>query len=109
MIADTVDENELITGKRQEGMFSSAIAFTAKATSGVGGFLAGVALDVIAFPTQAEPGTVPPHKIDALGFAVGPVLMVLFLLSLIFLQKYQLTRARHSRVLLELARRRDAA
>ena len=45
MIADTVDENELITGKRQEGMFASAIAFSAKATSGIGGFLAGVALD----------------------------------------------------------------
>ena len=31
MIADAIDENELVTGKRQEGMFSSAIAFTAKA------------------------------------------------------------------------------
>jgi Na+/melibiose symporter-like transporter len=109
MIADTVDENELVTGKRQEGMFASAIAFTAKATSGVGGFLAGVALDLIAFPTQAEPGTVPPDKVDALGLAVGPVMMLLYLLSLVFLSRYRLTRARHGEVLHELARRRDAA
>ena len=30
MVADVIDENELATGKRQEGMFSSAIAFTMK-------------------------------------------------------------------------------
>jgi len=108
MIADTVDENELVTGKRQEGMFASAIAFTAKATSGVGGFLAGMALDLIAFPTQAAPGTIPPEKVDALGFAVGPMMMALYMLSLVFLSRYRLTRARHAEVLRELARRRYA-
>jgi len=109
MIADTVDENELVTGKRQEGMFASAISFTAKATSGVGGFLAGLALDAIAFPTQAEPGSIPAEKVDALGFAVGPVLMGLYVLSMVFLRRYRLTRARHEEILAELARRRGAA
>jgi Na+/melibiose symporter-like transporter len=109
MIADTVDENELVTGKRQEGMFASAIAFSAKATSGIGGFLAGVALDLIAFPTQAEPGTIPAEKVDALGIAVGPMLLVLYLLSLVFLSQYRLTRAQHTEILDELARRHDSA
>jgi Na+/melibiose symporter-like transporter len=109
MIADTVDESELATGKRQEGMFSAAIAFAAKATSGVGGFLAGLMLDVIAFPTQAAPGSVPPEKLTALGIAVGPTMMGLYLLALVFLARYHLTRARHQEILGELARRHEAA
>lgn len=106
MIADVVDENELITGKRQEGMFSSAITFSAKATSGIGGFLAGVGLDVIAFPRQAEPGTVADEKILMLGLAVGPCMFVLYLLTLIFLRRYSITRARHTEILDELERRK---
>jgi Na+/melibiose symporter-like transporter len=105
MIADVVDENELVTGKRQEGMFFSAIAFTAKATSGIGGFVAGVALDIIDFPTMADPATVAPDKVFKLGLAVGPGLMLLFLVTLIFLSRYQITRDRHAETLAELARR----
>jgi Na+/melibiose symporter-like transporter len=104
MVADVIDENELITGKRQEGMFSSAIAFTAKATSGVGGFLAGLALDLIAFPTQAAPGQVPDEKLFLLGLAVGPCMFVLYLLTLVFLRRYRITRARHQEILDELGR-----
>ena len=42
MIADILDEQELKTGRRQEGMFFSALSFSAKATSGLGGLIAGV-------------------------------------------------------------------
>ena len=109
MVADVMDESELETGKRQEGMFSSAIAFTAKATSGIGGFVAGVALDVIHFPKRAAPGTVGEDELFLLGLAVGPCMFVLYLLTLIFLRQYRITRARHEEVIAELARRRDAS
>jgi len=69
MIADVIDEGELETGRRQEGMFSSAIAFAAKAVSGLGGFLAGVALDAVAFPRQAEPGQVPEDLREGIDHA----------------------------------------
>jgi len=111
MIADTVDEGELRTGKRQEGMYASAIAFTGKAVSGLGGFLAGVALDLIAFPRvigASEAAVVPPEKVFALGLVVGPGLMLLFLCSLIFLSRYQMTRERHQEILAELEARRSA-
>jgi len=108
MIADVMDESELVTGKRQEGMFSSMIAFTSKATSGVGGFLAGAALDAIAFPKQAAPGTVPDDKLFLLGLAVGPCMVLLYLLSLVFLRRYQITRTRHAEILEELERRKRA-
>jgi Na+/melibiose symporter-like transporter len=106
MIADTIDESELATGKRQEGMFSSAITFTAKATSGLGVFAAGIALDLIDFPTQADPGDVPKETVTALGYAVGPGLFFFYAATLLFLSRYSITRARHEEVIAELARGR---
>ena len=109
MIADSVDESEIDTGKRQEGVFFSAITFSAKAASGVGGFLAGVILDLIRFPTQAEPGTVAADKVFTLGLAVGPGPMVLFLCAMVFLFRYRLTRERHVEIVRELQQRRAQA
>ena len=71
--------------------------------------MAGIALDVIAFPAQAELGTVAPEKLFALGVAVGPIEMLLYLLSLVFLRQYRLTRAQHSEVIRKLAIRNRAA
>ncbi len=108
MISDTIDQNELAHGARREGIFSSAIAFSAKAASGVGTLLAGMALDVIAFP-RPTPGMplpiIEPHQATALGWIVGPGLMGLWLLTLLFLARYRLTRAEHTRIIAELALR----
>ena len=109
MIADVVDENELQTGRRQEGLFMATIAFTTKATSGLGGLFAGIALDAIAFPRGSVPGGVAPEKVEALGLAVGPGLMAFFLLTLVFLARYTITRERHREVLEALERRRKGA
>jgi Na+/melibiose symporter-like transporter len=109
MITDVVDQHELDTGKRQEGLIVSAIAFTQKAASGVGGFVAGIALDLIAFPKGATPGSVPADKLTALGLAVGPGLLAFYFLLLYFLSRYEITRESHVAVLAELDRRRQAA
>ena len=109
MVADTMDVGELRTGKRQEGMYASAVSFTGKAVSGIGGFLAGIALDLIAFPRTSVDGVAPivaAEKVFALGLVVGPLLMVLWLCSLIFLSRYRITRERHAETLAELQRRR---
>ncbi|MCK6554638.1 MFS transporter [Candidatus Binatia bacterium] len=108
MLADTVDEHELATGRRQEGMFVAAISFVGKATSGLGGLLAGVALDAIGFPRGAEPGAVPEKLLVDLGIVVGPILLLLYLLAVACLSRYDLTRARHGEVLSALAQRRAA-
>jgi GPH family glycoside/pentoside/hexuronide:cation symporter len=111
MISDTIDENELATGKRQEGVFSSAIAFSAKAASGVGTLLAGTALDLIAFP-RPDPGApapdIGPDQATALGWIVGPGLLGLWVCTLVFLSRYRLTRADHTRILAELEQRSRA-
>ncbi len=105
MIQDSVDENELRTGERQEGVFIAAVAFAGKAVSGFGNLLGGIALQLIAFPARAEPGTVAQDKVDLLGWAVGPGLIVLNVMALFFLWRYPLTRERYREILAELARR----
>ena len=105
MLADIVDEHELHTGKRQEGIFLSALSFTGKATSGLGGLLAGVALDFISFPKGAQIGSVPAETIFNLGLVVGPGMMGLHLLGLFFVSRYRITREYHQQVLAQLAER----
>ena len=105
MIGDVTDESELATGQRQEGLFAAVIAFTLKATAGLGMLLAGLALDWIAFPRQQAAENVGDEKLAALGIAVGPGIMLLFALSVVFLARYRLSRGRHQAVLAALAGR----
>jgi glycoside/pentoside/hexuronide:cation symporter, GPH family len=108
MIGDTIDQNELANGTRREGIFSSAITFSAKAASGFGTLLAGISLDLIAFPRPtpgAPPPPIAPEQAAALGWIVGPGLMVLWAATLWFLSRYQLTRVEHGRILAALAER----
>ena len=109
MIMDVVDESELATGKRQEGIFVSAIAFTNKAVSGFGNLLGGVALQAIGFPGGAEAsavGSVSTETVVRLGLAQGPGMMLLYLASLVFVSRYAISRARYAEIRRELEARR---
>ncbi|MDA1074909.1 MAG: MFS transporter [Proteobacteria bacterium] len=97
-LADISDEHELQTGRRQEGIFYSARTFFAKATNGIGHVVAGIALDIIEFPTGAVPGTIEPEKIIALGLIDGPFAMVWGLLGACLYTGYRIDRAYHTRV-----------
>ncbi len=109
MMADLVDEHEFDTGRRQEGIFFGAIAFSGKASSGLGHLIAGVAIDLIAFPEKAVPGQVAPEVVRHLGILYGPGIFLLGLIAFVFLVRYSLTAARVVEIQLELAERRRAA
>jgi Na+/melibiose symporter-like transporter len=96
MLADIVEHSQMKTGRREEGLFFAARTFAAKATSGLGTFFAGIALDVISFPRGASPGEVPDEIIFDLGLVYGPMLMVFYLLALASIAFYQITRTGHS-------------
>ena len=55
MIADVVEEAQLKTGRRSEGLFFAASAFIAKATSGFGIMVASTIVAVV----DLVPGTDP--------------------------------------------------
>ena len=95
MLADVVEHSQMSTGRREEGLFFASRSFAAKATSGVGAFVAGVALDMISFPKAAAPGTVDPDTLWNLGFIYGPVLMTFYLLALGSIGFYRITRHGH--------------
>lgn len=109
MMADLVDEHEFDTGRRQEGIFFGAIAFSGKASSGLGHLIAGVAIDLIAFPEKAVPGEVAPEIVTHLGILYGPGIFLLGLVAFVFLIRYSLTAARVVEIQKELASRRAAA
>lgn len=95
MLADIVEHSEIRTGRREEGLFFASRTFAAKATSGVGAFFAGIALDLIHFPRGAPPGSVPDSVIFHLGVIYGPMLMVLYFLALTSIGFYRITRSGH--------------
>jgi Na+/melibiose symporter-like transporter len=104
-LADIADEQELLTGRRQEGIFYSARSFFGKAASGFGHLIAGIAIDLIAFPVGAAPGTVPAETIFKLGLIDGPIAVIPGIVAIGFYLQYRLTRERHAEIQAELAAR----
>jgi glycoside/pentoside/hexuronide:cation symporter, GPH family len=105
MMADVADEHELRTHRRQEGVFFGAMSFAGKTASGLGTQVAGIVMDVIRFPTGADVRVVPDDVVRSLGIAYGPGIMILGALSLPFLLRYRLGKARHAEIVKALAAR----
>ncbi len=110
MLADIADEHELLTGHRQEGIFFGAFSFTNKSSAALGSLIGGSALDIIGWPTGAavrSAADVPWDTLVTLGLVWGPISVVLALPGLWFVNRYGLTRERHSDILAELGTHRS--
>ncbi len=103
MMGDIADEHELDTGRRQEGIFFGVVSFSGKAASGAGSLIAGIALDVIAWPaglgSGADAAAIPPETIRNLGIVYGPLVAVFSLAAPFAYRGYTLNRERHRAVL----------
>lgn len=111
MMADIADQHELETDRRQEGIFFGAISFSAKGTSGLGNLVAGIGLDVIAWPRGADvrsAADVAPETIVHLGILYGPLVAAFAVVAVWCLSHYDLTRERHAEIQRVLAERRRA-
>jgi|TARA_B100002003_G_C14140221_1_gene548304 Na+/melibiose symporter-like transporter len=106
MFADISDELELATGERQEGIVYSARAFAGKAAAALGTVMGGFALDFIAFPKNAMPGTVDANVIFNLGLFQGPVTSIFTLGGLALYLRYTLNRVRHEEIVTQLIAQR---
>ncbi|MBU1378348.1 MAG: MFS transporter [Alphaproteobacteria bacterium] len=103
MIADVVEDSELRTGRRSEGLFFSVSAFVAKAVSGVGIFISSAILALIAFPKGAKPGQVAPDVIDSLGLTYICVVAALYAGAILAISLYRITREDHDANVRKLA------
>ncbi|MEM7218434.1 MAG: MFS transporter [Pseudomonadota bacterium] len=98
LIADIADEQELRTGKRQEGVFFAAQGFAQKVPSGLGNFFGGIVLDVIRLPVGAQPGSVGSEVLFGLGLVMGPLVGILLLTGILFARAIRTSRERHGEV-----------
>ena len=108
MLSDVIDEHELHSAKREEGLFFAARSFATKASYGLGSFFAGIGLDIIKFPQGASPDTVPADAVLSLAIMSGPVMFVLFAATVIVSSRYPLTANRHGEIMREIEARRLA-
>lgn len=105
MMADVVENSELRTGRRSEGLFFSVSAFVAKAVSGVGIFISGAILALVAFPDDAAPGRVDAHVIGNLGLSYVVTVALLYAAAIAAISLYRITKAEHEATVSELAAR----
>ncbi len=108
MIADVVEDSEVKTGRRSEGIFFAANSFAQKAVNGLGVVVAGQILAIIQFPTQAKPGQVPEETLFDLAYLYVPTLLFFYLFALAVLSVYKINREDHSENLRKLAEVDDA-
>lgn len=112
MVADIVDEHELKSGKRQEGIFFASVSFSGKFTTGIGNVVGGIALDLISWPRGVAIQTaadVPAETIIWLGLVYGPIVAGFAVLSVWCYTKHRLDRQRHREIVAALAERRASA
>lgn len=102
MMADVVDEFELKSGNRQEGLFFSTMSFAHKMTTGVGTFIAGLLLAWIEFPKQTNVENVSQSAIDGLGLVGGPIVLSFYILCVFFIIPYPITKKRFLEIRAEL-------
>ncbi len=105
MVADVVEESELSTGRRSEGVFFAGLSLVGKAVAGVGVMLSTVILSVIGFPQDAQPGAVDPRIMRNLALLFVPVLTSLYLVSAFLVTTFRISRTAHEEHLRSLASR----
>jgi len=105
MIADLVEQAELKTGRRSEGVFFAAVTFIRKMVQGLGVLVAGFVLALAQFPAGAAPGQVSDETLWRLGAYYVPTILVLWMAMMAVISTYKLSRAEHEDNLRKLAER----
>jgi Na+/melibiose symporter-like transporter len=103
MIADVVEDSQLTTGRRSEGLFFAANSFIQKCVSGVGTFLSSLLLGLVAFPQGAKPGEVAGEVLTRLVLVYVGSMTLLYVMAILVLSTYRISRATHEANLKRLA------
>jgi GPH family glycoside/pentoside/hexuronide:cation symporter len=94
MLNDVVEDLEVKTGRRSEGLLFAADNMFRKLVSGVGIMFAGVILSAIAFPVHAGKLSVAPAVVEKLAYAYLPVTF-LYLTAVVAILFYRIDRNLH--------------
>ncbi len=105
MIADLVEEAELRTHRRSEGLFFAAATFMRKWGEGFGIVVAGFVIAGVGLATGAQQGEVSDATLYSLGVTYIPIYLGLYLAMIGCISFYQLSRTGHEENLRQLAER----
>ncbi len=105
MVTDIVEESELKTGRRSEGTFFAGITFIRKLSQGIGVVTASLILAVAAIPPGTRPEDASADSIASLGFGYGATLFTVWMLMILSICFYRISREDHARNLEALAAR----
>ena len=95
MMADVVEDSEIETGRRSEGLLFSAMSFIQKAVSGAGVLFSGMLLALVSFPQHARPGHIAPAVLRHLGWGYLGCMVVCWGVAIAILGAYRITRQGH--------------
>lgn len=109
MLADVIEDSELRTGQREEGLFFAGNLFMQKCVTGIGTFAAGSLITLIGFPQNAVPGQVDADIITRL-MLIFTILTALFISAAVWtFLRFPLGEQDHADRLATLAARAQSA
>ena len=105
------DEHELLFGTRREALYFASLLLAVKSAVGLGGLLAGFALDFIRFPRDVASitGPLPQDVVDTLGLIQGPVAAAIGVVAALLLLGYKIDRTALMRIQSALAAKTAAS
>lgn len=104
MLADLVEDSEVKTGRRSEGVFNAAETFVDKSVRGIGVMAATAVLTFAALPTGADVEDVSAETVWLMGAYYVPLVLTLWLAMIAVISNYQIDQVRHAENLRRLGR-----
>lgn len=106
MVADIVEDSELQTGRRSEGMFFAGISFIRKLSQAAGVMTAAVILSSAAIQQGMVPSQVSEASLRSLGWGYAIALITAWMLMILCVCFYKIGRADHENNLAALKAKR---
>lgn len=95
MLADVVEDSELKTGQREEGLFYAGNLFMQKCVTGIGTFAAGTLITAVGMPRDAVPGAVDIAVINQLMLMFVILTLIFFAGAITMFLRFPLDEAGH--------------
>ncbi|MEX1252220.1 MAG: MFS transporter [Hyphomonas sp.] len=109
MVADIVEDSQMQTGRRSEGIFFAGISFIRKLSQGAGVLTASAVLAVAGFAQGGGGAGASEESIRALGFGYAVSLLCAWTLMLVCVSFYKISRESHAENLRLLGEREASA
>lgn len=109
MVADIVEDSELQTGRRSEGIFFAGISFIRKLSQGAGVMTASLVLAVAGFAKGGGGAGATEESIRLLGWGYAISLLVAWSFMILCVSFYRISRESHAENLRSLSARDEAS